>query len=60
MFKNFLIGLAAGAGVVAVGYLGLIAYTTRAISKSLDLNFREEDEADELGLREQFDGAKEA
>lgn len=58
--KHLLIGLAAGVGVVAVGYLGLIAYTTCAISKSLDLNFRKEEETDELGLGEQFDGANEA
>lgn len=58
--KHLLIGLAAGAGVVAVGYLGLIAYTTYAISKSLDLNFRKEEETDELGLGEQFNGANEA
>ena len=58
--KHLLIGLAAGAGVVAVGYLGLIAYTTHAISKSLDLNFRKEEKIYELGLGEQHDGANEA
>lgn len=58
--KHLLIGLAAGVGIAAVGYLGLIAYTTHAISKSLDLNFRKEEKTDELGLGKQFDGANEA
>lgn len=58
--KHLLIGLAAGAGILTLGYVGLIAYTTHAISKSLDLNFRKEEETDELGLGKQLNGANEA
>ena len=58
--KHLLIGVAAGAGVVALGYLGMIAYATHAISKSLDLDFRKGEGVDELGLGEQSDGENEA
>lgn len=36
MFKKILIGVAAGAGILALGYVGLIAYATHEITKGLN------------------------
>lgn len=36
MFKKVLIGIAAGAGILAVGYVGLIGYATYSITKCLN------------------------
>jgi hypothetical protein len=36
MFKKILIGVAAGAGILTLGYVGLIAYTVHAITKGLN------------------------
>jgi hypothetical protein len=33
MFKKILIGVAAGAGILTLGYVGLIAYATHEITK---------------------------
>ena len=41
--KHLLIGLAAGVGIVAVGYIGLIGYATYAISKCYNDNPKEID-----------------
>ena len=46
MFKKILIGVAAGAGILALGYVGLIAYTTHAICQIKLGNLHDEQEVE--------------